>query len=332
MTASAPHLSTKLSSAHGFFSFLLIGLLSTSAAADEAADWLMKISAAAAKVNFSGTFVYVHDGQIEAMEVARRINQDGSMQERLYALNGAPREVIRGMDKVWCYIPDQNVVVHSYRQTSNNGFPGILPGDFAQLRRNYHFVEGVDGRIADREAHQIKVIADDSYRYGYSLWADKQTGLLLRSDLINKDNEIVEQYTFINIEIGGIITDQQLAAKSDQEALQLFGPGTDLPVSADSSDWQVTRIPDGYSLIKHIKRMSPTDGDEVEHRVYADGLSTVSVFIKKAKPGQSHKNGLSRMGAVHAFGKAVNNHRITVMGEVPADTVEFLAMGVRLRN
>ena len=138
----------------------------------------MKINQAAAEVNFIGTFVYIHDGKIEAMEVARRID-DGHMQERIYSLNGEPREVIRGMDKVWCYIPDQNVVVHDYRQTSESGFPRILPGDIKGLERNYDFELLGSSRIANRMAREIRVLPKDAFRYGYSLWADEESGLLL---------------------------------------------------------------------------------------------------------------------------------------------------------
>ena len=297
----------------------------------DVSGWLMKINEAAAEVSFAGTFIYVHDNDIETMEVARRIT-DGLMQERLYSLSGEPREIIRGMDKVWCYIPDQNVVVHDYRQVSNSGFPRMLPNDLQQIKQFYHFEEGNMERIANRTAKQIKVIPNDIYRYGYNLWADFETGLLLRSDLVGPDEEVIEQYLFVNIDIGGPVTDQQLEPVSDTEDLQLFGNNKPMPTPAEPSAWQITQIPEGYSLNKHIRRMSPMDSGEVEHMVYTDGLSTVSVFIKKATQGQSGMTGLSKMGAVNAFRTTVNDHRVTVMGEVPAQTVEYLAQGVVYSN
>jgi sigma-E factor negative regulatory protein RseB len=54
------------------------------------------------------------------------------------------------------------------------------------------------------------------------------------------------------------------------------------------------------------------------------------VFIKKANKDQSEMTGPSKMGAVHAYRRTVENHRITVMGEVPAKTVKYLAMGVEV--
>jgi len=312
-----------------FLRAIIIGLCwgSTGSVYADSTDWLMKINNAAAKISFSGTFVYVHDGKVDAMEVTRRI-KDGMMEERLYSLNGSAREVIRGMNKVWCYIPDENVVVNDQRQMVESGFPRILPGDYEQLKVHYTFAEGETDRIADRLAHQLKVVPNDSYRYGYSLWADMETGLLLRSDLIDMENQIVEQYMFVDIDIGGEISDAQLAPVSANDDLQLFANNSPIATPAESSDWELTQIPNGYQLSNHIKRMSPMDASEVEHLVYTDGLSTVSVFIKEAREGQSHMSGISRMGAVHAFRVTVNNFRITVMGEVPAVTVKYLAQGV----
>ena len=309
---------------------LVIGFLPANVFADPF-DWLMKISKAAADVNFIGTLVYTNNGEIKTMEVARRI-QDGLMQERIYSLDGEPREIIRNEDKVWCYIPDQNMVVHDYRQVTKSGFPRILPDDLDQLRQNYGFEEGEEARIADRGAIQIKVTANDAWRYGYTLWADKRSGLLLRSDLVSQGGEIVEQYLFADIEINGVITDAQLAPVSSADELRLFGNSEPMPESFESSEWSVTELPDGYRLNNHIRRMSPMGKGEIEHFVYSDGLSSLSVFIKKSSQNQGEMTGLSRMGAVHAYRTRIGNHLVTVMGEVPAETVKAVARGVQLNT
>ena len=76
--------------------------------------------------------------------------------------------------------------------------------------------------------------------------------------------------------------------------------------------------------------MSPMHNQPVEHHVYSDGLASVSVFIEKRPAGGKARamQGLSRMGAVHAFGKMVDEFQITVMGEVPGETVNLIAASV----
>lgn len=300
-------------------------------ASDDATEWLMRINDAAAKLSFAGNFVYVHDGEVEAMEVVRRV-RDGVMQERLYALNGEAREVVRDMDRVWCYIPDKNVGVHDYRQTSESGFPRILPADIKNLSKHYLFELGEQLRVANRMARQIKVLPRDKYRYGYHLWADIESGLLLRSDLVDAAGESVEQYLFVEIDIGRNIADSELEPVTSKDQLVWYGMDRpNLTAEVDQGRWQIVNPPAGYRLTKHIRRMTPMEMEEEEHMVFTDGLSSVSIFVKKAKQGQSTMIGLSRMGAVHAYRNSIENHWITVMGEVPAETVQHLANQISYR-
>jgi len=304
---------------------VVAGCWQTAVAATEPTDWLMRINKAAEEVSFAGDFIYLHDGEVESMEVARRI-RNGVMQERLFALSGDAREVIRDMDRVWCYIPDKNVGVHDYRQLSESGFPRMLPADVTGLKAYYRFELGDTIRVADRMAQQIRIIPLDSYRYGYHLWADTETALLLRSDLVGKDGEIVEQYMFVSIDIGREILDSELVSVTDSEELVWYGMDRpNMTKDIEQGKWSIVEPPAGYRLSKHFRRMSPMEMEEEEHLVFTDGLSSVSVFVKKAREGQSTMIGLSRMGAVHAWRDAMEDHWITVMGEVPAATVQYLA-------
>ncbi len=307
-------------------SLSVLPIVSTARA--EPADWLMKINRAASDLSFSGVFVYSHNGRIETMQVVRRVKDD-TMQERLYSLNGEAREIVRDSNRIWCYIPEQQVGLHDYRQEFASGFPRILPGDLDGLMRNYHFTEGDINRIADRMARRINVIPNDGYRYGYRLWADLETGLLLRSDLVDPDDRVVEQYLFVTIDLDSEISDHALQAVTSKEKLVWYGGEKPLPSAAiEESKWQFTQLPSGYRLDKYIRRMSPREGREIEHMIFTDGLSTVSIFIKPVDTRQSGMEGLSRMGAVHVYRSTINDHHITVMGETPAQTVEFLASGV----
>ncbi|MGI9317842.1 MAG: MucB/RseB C-terminal domain-containing protein [bacterium] len=315
----------------GILVVCLVNSIDAARASDEATKWLMQINDAAANLSFAGNFVYVHDGQVEAMTVARRV-RSGVMQERLYALNGEAREVVRDKDRVWCYIPDKNVGVHDYRQTSESGFPRILPADIENLRRNYLFELGDQLRVADRMAQQIKVLPKDQFRYGYHLWADTESGLLLRSDLVDATGESVEQYLFVNIEIGREIADSELESVTSKDQLVWYGMDRpNLTAEVDQGHWQIIDPPAGYRLTRHIRRMTPMEMEEEEHMVFTDGLSSVSIFVKKAKQGQSTVTGLSRMGAVHAYRNTIENHWVTVMGEVPAETVQHLATQISFR-
>ena len=75
--------------------------------------------------------------------------------------------------------------------------------------------------------------------------------------------------------------------------------------------------------------------------MYSDGLATVSVFVeaqrdpvagtddKSSPPADPPMQGLARVGSGFAFSTVVQGHQVTAVGEVPAQTVEFIAHSVK---
>ena len=307
-------------------------LVGTAVHAQSVTDWLRKMNRAADDLNYRGTFVYVHDNQIETMRVARRTG-NGVTQERLFALNGAAREILRDQQRVWCFLPDKKMGVHQYRQASDKTFPRILPRDIGELVENYSLELGAHERVADRDTQVVKIVPQDEYRYGYNLYIDNSTGLLLRAELLDAQGTPIEQYMFVEIDIGGVIDDSQLEPRTPRADLVWVGDQTDeQPVVSSDLRWVVTDVPNGFMLSRHIRRLSPMRNQPVEHLVYSDGLAVVSIFVeKKMSDSQSEIHGLSRMGAVHAFGTMVNEYQITVVGEVPGATVDRMGMSVAMK-
>ena len=75
----------------------------------QAGELLQRMVDAIQERNYTGTFVYVHGDQVETMGVVHRVNEEGE-RERLYALTGAAREVLRDNESVTCILPDDEAV------------------------------------------------------------------------------------------------------------------------------------------------------------------------------------------------------------------------------
>ncbi|HSH42217.1 MAG TPA: MucB/RseB C-terminal domain-containing protein [Arenicellales bacterium] len=307
------------------------------AVAQDGADWLMKINDAARELNYDGTFVYVEGYRIASMRVTHRA-RGGAMRQRIYSLNGAAREVIRDDNQVWCYVPDRKLGVHEYRRVSRKGFPDLLPKGLEHLVRYYDVRVGEQGRVADRRVQQIVVEPRDGFRYGYDLWADEASGLLLKAALLNEERQPIEQYLFTTIEIGADIDPENLEPVTPKSDLVWYGDArSEDDVSGISrrdsemaaANWVAEEVPDGFSLTRKMRRKSPMSGAVVEHYVYSDGLASVSVFIEKLDDADARISGTKKMGAVYAFGREVDGHQVTVVGEVPARTVDLIGMSVR---
>jgi sigma-E factor negative regulatory protein RseB len=310
--------------------FVLLGLFvcSTAMAADAAHEWLMKINHAARDLEYDGIFVYQHDTQLEAMHIFHKV-ENKSVKERLVSLNGAPREIVRDATEVRCYWPDKNSVMVEYRKADAKGFPSILPERMQDLDEYYVLRLGNTERITGRVAQLVIVKPVDQYRYGYHLWADADTGLLLKADLLDTKGAILEQFMFTQINIGIKIPDAALAPGMTGKSMVWYREDGDTRNVSGKPGWSASRLPKGFRLSAHMTRRLPMRKQPVEHLVYTDGLAAVSVFIEKQEKGvKPFMQGPSRMGAVHAMSAQSGDYQITTVGEVPAATVAFIGGSV----
>ena len=310
-----------------FFPACLV--FSTAALAGDAAhEWLMKINQAARMLDYEGVFVYQHETQLEAMRIIHKV-ENGMARERLVSLNGAPREIIRDQREVTCYWPDKNSVMVEFRKADNQTFPAILPERLQDLNDYYAIRLGNMERITGRPAQLVIVKPVDQYRYGYHLWADKETGLLLKADLLDTQGKILEQFMFTYINIGTKIPASALAPGVAGKGMVWYREEADLKAIPAKSGWVAAQLPKGFRLSAHISRLTLMRKHPVEHLVYTDGLAAVSVFVEKR--GENSKPfmlGPSHMGAVNALGSHVDDYQVTTVGEVPAETIALIGGSV----
>jgi sigma-E factor negative regulatory protein RseB len=297
-------------------------------AADEAGAWLMRMAEAMRGQAYEGTLVYEHGDRLESMAIVHGVI-DGREYERLRVLNGEPFEIIREGERVTCVWPAERRMLVDQR-------PGDLlapkpPRDLRSLPDHYRAELGDTARVAAREARVLRIEAADRFRYGYRMWIDVETGLLLRSDLIGRDNRVYERIMFTSIQPLASVSRERFRPSLKGEQYSRHGdPGSESRELA-RPDWKITELPPGFRLVSHRNQAMPPHGEAVQHSVYTDGLASVSIFVEPAESDAMPLRGLSRMGAVHAFGREVDGHQVTVVGEVPAATVESIARGVERR-
>ncbi|MBI3777970.1 MAG: MucB/RseB C-terminal domain-containing protein [Gammaproteobacteria bacterium] len=308
--------------------FLGLFVCSSANAADAAHDWLMKINHAARDLEYEGIFVYQHDAQLEAMQIFHKV-ENHSSRERLVSLNGAPREIVRDENEVRCYWPDKNSVMVEYRKAEGKGFPSILPERLQDLDEYYVLKLGNTERVTGRVAQLVIVKPADQYRYGYHLWADVDTGLLLKADLLDTQGAVLEQFMFTQVNIGAKIPAAALAPGMTGKSMTWYREEGDTRKVPEKPGWSATQLPKGFKLSAHMTRRLPMRKQPVEHLVYTDGLATVSVFVEKQEKGaKPFMRGASRMGAVNAMSAQMNDYQITTVGEVPAATVSLIGASV----
>ena len=292
-------------------------------------ELLERMSQAAKQLNYEGVFAYQSGKTFQSVRIYHR-NDDGNESERLVSLNGSAREVLRSNDTVTCINPDGKQVNVSQRPLGR-GFPSDLLRRLRSATPFYELKLGEEDRIAGKLTQRLEIKPVDSYRYGYRLWMDKETDLLLKSELIGENNEVLETFEFTDIETGVEIADAKLAPQMSGNEMIWHRTEPGEMTTQDLvafSHWQAKWLPDGFTLVAHQNRLRANNGAHVEQRVYSDGLSSVSVFIEKMLAQHNHFHGGSHMGAVNAFGSVIHAHFVTVVGEVPAVTVEKIGAAI----
>ena len=337
---------SRQSRAHWLVPCALVGVLLTTLpqrarGADDPREWLEKMNKALATRNYDGTFFHLSGGRVETMRIVHRVRA-GRVTERLQSLDGSRREFVRANDELTCYLPDQHTVL--VEQRPNNGpFLGSLPQFDASVSDFYRIEALPATHILGRPARVIAVNPKDQFRFGYRLWLDEKTAMPLKTQLCDSHGQVIEQIFFARLDMPETIPDVDLAPTVRTEGMRWVrqGPSPD-SASAALGAYRASQLPPGFRLTVQGAQTLGGASAPASHLVYSDGLATVSVFVEEQSataPGAAVSpdaqpeppvQGLARVGSGYAFSTIVQGHQVTAVGEVPAQTVEFIAHSVKI--
>ena len=323
--ASLTKLSTRL------LPILISSLVSVPAFADAAMDWVQKMSDSMRNLNYQGDFVYVYENQLESMQISHYRDAHGE-KERLISLNGEAREVIRDNQNLTCIWPSSRKVVVDLSR-KNRFSPIFIPEDITRLEKFYDMKLLGKDRVANMDAVVVHIDPKDKYRYGMKFWINEHNGLMMKSNLINENGEVVEKVMFTNLKLFSgddkPVINTTPPIGDNYTVLRYHSGDSSKSFAADNS-WQLGRTPGGFWRESVMKRKVPGTKHFMHQMIYTDGLASLSIFIER-QTGVTHQGGTS-MGAVNAFIRILNDHSVTAIGEVPALTVKEVAESVSYRQ
>lgn len=270
-------------------------------------------------LNYQGTFTYEH--QHSPMLQGFRVSHwviDGVEHERLQYLSGPEREIVRHGQHLDCMPPGDQLLQGRLTQ---------MGARLAGLDDLYHFQAHYVERVAGRLTSVLQVVPKDPYRYGYILSIDQETGLILKSLLLDAGGRILERYQFVDLDLNPDVAALQRIPPAKRQ--RIANPNiaecnqTQLGVP---SQWQLRWVPDGFAFVGQ-QRVN----DKRDMLMYTDGLTTFSVFVEEAVTPPPE--GVGQRGATVLFmGKAVRDeqlYRVTVVGEIPPAAAEQIALGIQ---
>lgn len=286
----------------------------------EAAVWLQKISDASRRQNYEGVFVFQHGTASQNLKVSNRAS-GASAESRLSTMDGGQREV-RCSQQSSVTLVVNGAQLHLEKRLNKRHFPDLLPERAAPLANWYTVQMTGQDRVAGRDCVIVEMAPKDPYRWGYRLCIEKQSGFPLRAVMVNEDGETLMQYSFAELRLGAM-------PKAEKDPMPAV-PEAARPVVSERVG--VSSLPPGFSRIAAVRRQLPRVAGEVEHWVFSDGLTHVSLFLEPAsKPVETIK-GQSRQGMINMIKRQVGDLQATVLGEAPWATVEYIATQITPRQ
>ncbi|MEN9559161.1 MAG: sigma-E factor negative regulatory protein RseB [Pseudomonadota bacterium] len=294
--------------------------------AQEATQWLKQAMHAAQRLNYAGTVVVQRGAQLETVRIAH-VNDGQQEIERLLTMDGQMREAIRVGDQITTYIPDVKLVRVEPR-AGRHVFPALAPQQVEALSKNYQMRLGAQERVAGHEAQMLMFMPKDANRFPYVLWAELRTGLLLKTQIVNEHNELLEQVLFTDVQLGNHMnkasvrpTFVALANDWQYETLSIVSPLN------MSTGWSVSELPPGFIKVREGFRSLPGLAMPVVHLVFSDGIASVSVFIEHNRGADALP---SRPQAGQAFfRRQLAEYTVTAIGETPFAAVQTIAMNIQ---
>lgn len=298
--------------------------------------WLARLHEAAKKRAYVGTFVASAGGSISSAKIWHVC--DGNQQiERVDMLSGAPRSTFRHNDQVVTFLPDSKVVRHEKRE-SLGLFPEFLVSVDERIGDFYAIRPGGVERVAGVEADFITLVPKDNLRFGYRVWTERKQGLVVKLQTLDSEARVLAQAAFSELQIDAPVkADQLVRMMGKVEGYRVEKPVL-VKTTASAEGWDINPSVPGFRSISCYKRPVANDNlpsskrsgsvDESVQWIFSDGLASVSVFVEPFDRSRHDKEAHFSIGATQTLTRQLNQHWLTVMGEVPLSTLRLFAKGM----
>ncbi len=307
------------------FSLVLCGLSFPVNALDSenAKSWLERLSRALRQLNFSTSFVVVKNNQAEPYHWLHGVNSQNEELEILTRLNGPRKDVLRKGTLVNYRDPD----LAEYSVTSKSiigPIPAIFSGKISELEDNYRFISVGRGRVLDRAAQVIRVVAKDAHRYGYWLWLDQESALLLKMAITTRKGQLLEQVQFTHLDITEKLPDNLVKLQSAELPKEI-----DLQNKSQNTalSWKINWLPVGFEQVKANRHRIRSNKKAVEFMLFSDGLIDVSVYVNASHHKQRAVEYAS-YGATLVLNQVVNGNEVSVVGKITPNTAKRIAESI----
>ncbi|CAM3325462.1 MucB/RseB C-terminal domain-containing protein [Halomonas lysinitropha] len=253
---------------------------------------------------------------------AVRIGADGVRSLALShdVVEGAEREVARFLDGPPVVFERRGRIGRLSWAEGEAPVPASPAGITDHLDGLYRLRLSGEERLANRTAIRLDIEPLDDLRYGHRFWLDTATALPLKHILLDEQGRVVETFQITELH---------------QPQLHQGEIGLDRRRDPPEDPWHAVWLPEGF-IPQPVETRSSRHADDIGHRVYSDGLATLSLFVEPVEGSDQLIPGMHRLGISHAAVRhrelGGRTRQVVVMGELPPGVLLRVADSVEWRD
>jgi sigma-E factor negative regulatory protein RseB len=296
-------------------------------------EWLLRMHEASRSRSYIGTFVVSSNtGSLSSGRIWHAC--DGAQQvERVESLTGAPRSTFRRNEEVVTMLPESRVV-RTERRDSPGLFPNLLKFTESSIPEFYAARRLGFDRVAGFDTDVVRLEPKDNLRFGYRIWSERKTGLVVKLQTLDSDGNVLEQTAFSELQLDAPVSIDKLNRMMAPPEGWRVERAAATRTEAAAEGWQLRANVPGFAPVSCYRRsvagVAVSDG--TLQWVFSDGLAAVSLFVESYDRQRHVHEGLFASGATQTLTRHIQDWWLTAVGEVPANTLKAFAQSLERRN
>jgi sigma-E factor negative regulatory protein RseB len=293
-------------------------------------DWLTRLQEASRHRAYVGTFVVSTGTSLSSSRIWHVC--DGVQQaERVESLTGAPRSTFRHNDQVLTLLPDKRVAVAEKRETLAL-FSGLWQSNESSLDAFYLLKTVGTGRVAGLQTEILQLQPKDNLRFGYRVWTEKNTGLVMKLQTLNGAGQVLEQAAFSELQLDAPVNMADLTLLMGKTEGYQLAKSELVQTVAAVEGWVLKSDVPGFKPLSCQKRTigGATGAGQATTMqwVFSDGLASVSLFVEVFDPLRHRRVASYAIGATHTLTRRIGDWWLTAVGEVPLQALLAFSQGL----
>ncbi len=301
-------------------------------------QWLTRMHEAARHRSYVGTFVVLSaSGGMASSRIWHACEGD-QQAERIESLTGVPRSTFRRNNLVITFLPQSKLATLEKREVQG-AFPNLLQASGADIPAFYTARQVGSERVAGFDADVVVLQPRDNLRFGYRVWSEKKSGLVITLQTLDTGGRILEQAAFSELDLDAPVKVDKLAqlmSKTDGYKVVRSDP---VRTTAALEGWQLKAPVPGFQPVSCHKRPAAVGTyqgaapDNTMQWTFSDGLATVSLFVEPFDAARHNQEQEMAMGATQTITRRVaNDWWLTAVGEAPLPTLKLFAQALERRK